>query len=151
MEYRKRAHPGHQFHHVKHVKKQDTDCIPSKYFPCPLNNTKRVEVQPLLPFNNEDFVRRQMVERVLTGKVRSLFAIYPTKILLPLLVSILLLLPLILSRVFKIAMFWTSAKFLTSAGGDRGCALLTRPGAHQVIVLVCSLSCSLCCSLWRSP
>ena len=93
--------------------------IPSKYFPCPLNNTKRVEVQPLLPFNNEDFVR-QMVERVLTGKVRSLFAIYPTKIPLPLLLSILPLLPLILSRVFKIAMFWTIAKFLTSADGDRG-------------------------------
>ena len=95
-----------------------------------------------------------MVERVLTGKVRSLFAIYPTKIPLPLLLSILLLLPLILSRVFKIAIFWTSAKFPTRAGGDRGCALLKRPsvrcGAHQVIVLVCSLCCSLCCSLWRS-
>ena len=93
---------------------------------------------------------RQMVERVLTGKVRSLFAIYPTKIPLPLLASILPLLSLILSRVFKIAIFWTSAKLLTRAGGDRGCALLIRPGVHQVIVLVCSLCCSLCCSLWRS-
>ena len=75
-------------------KGDNTDYTIQKYIPCPLN-TKRVEVEPLLPFNNEDFVQ-QMVERVLTGKVRSLFAIYPTKIPLPLLLSILLCLLLLI-------------------------------------------------------